>query len=151
MLRKGRFLLCLCRFKRCFLVKIVLKVIPKKKSFTRQEDGTYLGHDVYRLTKSYRDADGRERKAHVLYLGGFEGFTESDRKELAAMLTQMIERGQSVLSDNAVLYEKAMELYVIRTVEETFHTLKSDLDIRPVYHKSDTGIKAHLNLAVLAY
>ena len=40
---------------------------------------------------------------------------------------------------------------VIRTVEETFHTLKSDLDIRPVYHKSDGGIKAHLNLAVLAY
>ena len=40
---------------------------------------------------------------------------------------------------------------VIRTVEETFHTLKSDLDMRPVYHKSDCGIKAHLNLAVLAY
>ena len=40
---------------------------------------------------------------------------------------------------------------VIRTVEETFHTLKSDLDMRPVYHKGDEGIKAHLNLAVLAY
>jgi transposase len=40
---------------------------------------------------------------------------------------------------------------VIRTVEETFHTLKTDLDIRPVYHKTDGGIKAHLNLAVLAY
>ena len=40
---------------------------------------------------------------------------------------------------------------VIRTVEETFHVLKSDLDIRPVYHKSDDGVKAHLNLAVLAY
>jgi len=40
---------------------------------------------------------------------------------------------------------------VIRTVEETFHTLKSDLDMRPVYHKEDDGIKAHLNLAVLAY
>ena len=40
---------------------------------------------------------------------------------------------------------------VIRTVEETFHTLKSDLDMRPVYHKSDCGIKAHLNLTVLAY
>ena len=39
---------------------------------------------------------------------------------------------------------------VIRTVEETFHVLKTDLDIRPVYHKSDGGIKAHLNLAVLA-
>lgn len=40
---------------------------------------------------------------------------------------------------------------VIRTVEETFHVLKTDLDIRPVYHKTDEGIKAHLNLAVLAY
>ena len=34
---------------------------------------------------------------------------------------------------------------------KAFHVLKSDLDIRPVYHKSDDGIKAHLNLAVLAY
>lgn len=40
---------------------------------------------------------------------------------------------------------------VIRTVEETFHVLKTDLDIRPVYHKSDNGIKPHLNLAILAY
>ena len=40
---------------------------------------------------------------------------------------------------------------VVRTVEETFHILKSDLDIRPVFHKTDGGIKAHLNLAVLAY
>ena len=40
---------------------------------------------------------------------------------------------------------------VIRTVEETFHVLKTDLDMRPVYHKSDGGIRAHLNLAVLAY
>ena len=34
---------------------------------------------------------------------------------------------------------------------KTFKILKSDLDIRPVYHKTDGGIKAHLNLAVLAY
>jgi transposase len=40
---------------------------------------------------------------------------------------------------------------VIRTVEETFRILKSDLDIRPVYHKRDAGTKAHLHLAILAY
>lgn len=40
---------------------------------------------------------------------------------------------------------------VIRTVEETFRVLKTDLDIRPVYHKGDDGVKAHLHLAVLAY
>ena len=277
--------------------------ITTKKCFTKQEDGTYIGHTVYRLTKSYRDSDGQERKAHVLYLGGLEGLTRSDRMELASMLTQMIEQHQAVISDNAGLYEMAMDFYlkyretryaqeddpvlkaeaerrererrrdlvtirlsslvqkqartigpeavcrstlsvlklreflnakgwsreqvdlalmqiiaraiyqfselktvrclrdnsallemfrldrskvtkdalyrsavrlwdihremedflhervrsmfnlynVIRTVEETFHTLKSDLDMRPVYHKSDNGIKAHMNLAVLAY
>ncbi|MDD7706057.1 MAG: IS1634 family transposase [Bacteroidales bacterium] len=40
---------------------------------------------------------------------------------------------------------------VIRTVETVFRVLKSDLDIRPVYHKSDEGVKAHLHLAILAY
>ena len=40
---------------------------------------------------------------------------------------------------------------VIRMVEETFRILKTDLDIRPVYHKTDEGIKAHLHLAILAY
>ena len=48
--------------------------------------------------------------------------------------------------------ENVWELYnVIRQVEETFKTLKSDLDIRPVYHKKDAGTRAHLNLAVMAY
>ena len=36
-------------------------------------------------------------------------------------------------------------------MEETFKTLKLDLDIRPIYHKSDKGTKAHLHLAILAY
>lgn len=48
--------------------------------------------------------------------------------------------------------ENIWEFYnIIRTVEETFKTLKSDLDIRPVFHKTDNAAKAHLNLAVLAY
>ena len=29
--------------------------------------------------------------------------------------------------------------------------MKSDLDVRPIYHKTDDASKAHLNLAVLAY
>jgi transposase len=40
---------------------------------------------------------------------------------------------------------------VIRTVEETFRTLKTDPDIHPIYHKTDDGSKAHLHLAILAY
>ena len=36
-------------------------------------------------------------------------------------------------------------------LHNVFRVLKNDLDIRPVYHKSDEGIKAHLHLAILAY
>ena len=86
--------------------------ITTKKIFTKQDDGTYLGHDAYRLTKSYRDSDGKERKAHVLYLGRLEGLSRQDRKELAWMLTEMIENRQAVMSDNAALYEMAMGFYL---------------------------------------
>ena len=57
---------------------------------------------------------------------------------------------QTTLDENDP--ENVWEFYnVIRQVEETFKTLKSDLDIRPVFHKKDAGTKAHLNLAVMAY
>jgi transposase len=39
----------------------------------------------------------------------------------------------------------------IREIENSFRTLKTDLDLRPVYHKSDTGTMAHLHLGLLAY
>ena len=39
----------------------------------------------------------------------------------------------------------------IREVESTFRTLKTDLDLRPIYHKSDEATLAHLNLGLLAY
>jgi transposase len=39
----------------------------------------------------------------------------------------------------------------IREIESTFRTLKTDLDLRPVYHKSDAGTLAHLHLGILAY
>ena len=40
---------------------------------------------------------------------------------------------------------------VIRRVESVFECLKSDLDIRPVYHQNDEAVKAHFHLAILAY
>ncbi len=39
----------------------------------------------------------------------------------------------------------------IREIEAVFRTLKSDLKMRPVFHKTDENSVAHLNLAVLAY
>ena len=39
----------------------------------------------------------------------------------------------------------------IREIESTFRTLKTDLDLRPIYHKSDKGTLAHLHLGLLGY
>ena len=39
----------------------------------------------------------------------------------------------------------------IREIEYTFRVLKSDLDLRPIFHKSDEGSMAHLHLGLLAY
>ena len=39
----------------------------------------------------------------------------------------------------------------IREIENTFRTLKTDLDLRPIYHKTDEAAMAHLHLGLLAY
>ena len=39
----------------------------------------------------------------------------------------------------------------IREIESSFRTLKTDLDLRPIYHKSDAATMAHLHLGLLAY
>jgi transposase len=40
---------------------------------------------------------------------------------------------------------------VIREIESTFRTLKTDLDLRPIYHKNDESTMAHLHLGLQAY
>ena len=49
--------------------------------------------------------------------------------------------------------ENAIWLYynTIREVEATFRLLKSDLDLRPIYHQKDESTMAHLHLGLLAY
>lgn len=39
----------------------------------------------------------------------------------------------------------------IREIESTFRTLKTDLDLRPVFHQNDDASLAHLHLGLLAY
>ncbi|MBC7628699.1 hypothetical protein [Ferruginibacter sp.] len=39
----------------------------------------------------------------------------------------------------------------IREIESTFRILKTDFDLRPIYHKNDSSTMAHLHLGLLAY
>jgi hypothetical protein len=40
---------------------------------------------------------------------------------------------------------------IIREIEYTFRVLKTDLDLRPIYHKTDDAAMAHMHLGILAY
>jgi transposase len=40
---------------------------------------------------------------------------------------------------------------IIREIEYSFRVLKTDLDLRPIYHKTDRASMAHLHLGILAY
>jgi transposase len=57
-------------------------------------------------------------------------------------------RTSLVLEDEVIIWN----IYnTIREIEASFRILKNDLDLRPIYHKSDAGTMAHLHLGLLAY
>jgi hypothetical protein len=51
-------------------------------------------------------------------------------------------------TDEAILWQ----FYnLIREIESTFRVLKTDLDLRPIYHQKDENTMAHLHLGLLGY
>jgi transposase len=62
--------------------------------------------------------------------------------------------GTYFLRTNIETLDEGLEWMIyntIREIESTFRILKTDLDLRPVYHKNDTSTMAHLHLGILAY
>ena len=58
-----------------------------------------------------------------------------------------------IRSDREDLNEKELwSLYIMLTnVEDAFRSMKSDLGLRPIYHRKDQRIEGHLFITVLAY
>ena len=115
--------------------------ITKARKFHKDEDGKYVAYDYYRLTKARLTPDGKKRNDHLLCLGPLEGRTKAERNELADMLTVMIEEGQSVMSFNPVLYEKAMEFYLkyreSRPAEEFDPVLRAEAERKEAERRRD--------------
>ena len=62
--------------------------------------------------------------------------------------------GVYFLRTNLEHTDEALEWMIyntIREIESTFRILKTDLDLRPIYHKNDASTMAHLHLGLLAY
>jgi transposase len=54
----------------------------------------------------------------------------------------------SLENQNRIIWES---YNMIREIESTIRILKTDLDMRPIFHQNDDATMAHLHLAILAY
>jgi len=105
----------------------------------------------------------RERYPSVQYYYDIEVTLSEDNKTAIAVSWSKDEQryakkeaslGLYFLRTSLLLQDEVMiwNIYnTIREIESSFRTLKTDLDLRPVYHKSDAGTMAHLHLGLLAY
>jgi len=88
---------------------------------------------------------------------------DEKKKTVTELVWTRIEKKDKVCTDNLGKYfvRTSMDMKdevivwnvynTIREIESTFRTLKTDLDLRPIYHKKDESTIAHLNLGLLAY
>jgi transposase len=105
----------------------------------------------------------RERYPSVQYYYDIEVITSEDKATATSIKWQKNEARYAQKEDSLGIYFLRTSLLLedevtiwniyntIREIESTFRTLKTDLDLRPVYHKSDNGTLAHLHLGILAY
>jgi Transposase DDE domain len=106
---------------------------------------------------------GRAKQRYPSVHNLFEIKTTEDSKKITTISwirkenmqpTAKVEQGKYFLRTNLKISEEVIvwEAYnTIREIESTFKLLKTDLDLRPIYHKNDDSTIAHLNLGLLAY
>jgi hypothetical protein len=76
------------------------------------------------------------------------------QKDMAKAEEASKKLGVYFLRTNLEDTDEALEWMIyntIREIESTFRILKTDLDLRPIYHKNDDATMAHLHLGLLAY
>jgi len=85
--------------------------------------------------------------------------TEADDKGIITNITwkqKPVDKKEGYYLLRTTLNEKDEQVQwtiynVIREIEATFRTLKTDLDLSPIFHKKDDSSMAHLHLGLLAY
>lgn len=123
----------------------------RKKGGTKKLDKVYerlgrLKERCHAVAQYYEVSEEHDDNNTVI---SFTWFKKPEKS-----LSSESKHGKYVLRTNMDMQDEVniWEFYnVIRVVESTFRCLKTDLDLRPVYHKGDDGTKAHLHLAILAY
>lgn len=105
---------------------------------------------------------GRYKERHRNVSGSYEITVKEKNGQAVAMswkikTTKIKEdknKGVYFIRTNIKKVEESLlwDIYnTIRNVESTFRCLKTDLNIRPIYHQNDERIESHLYLTMLAY
>lgn len=87
---------------------------------------------------------------------------KQDKKRIVSSIKWAVKHGVDINDRSGVYFlrtsldanseEDVWQFYnSIREIEATFRVLKTDLDLRPIYHKKDESTMAHLHLGLLAY
>jgi hypothetical protein len=98
-------------------------------------------HHLYNISF---DIDAATQTVKNIYWHKDEAKAEAAEKKL----------GVYFLRTNIEDTDEALEWMIyntIREIESAFRILKTDLDLRPIYHKRDLSAMAHLHLGLLAY
>ena len=129
----------------CFLKNTPLS----KKSGIKKEEKVY--EPIGRLKQKYPSIQRH-----------YQIETEADEKKEVTAITWKI-KNEPIIKENQGVYflrtsldikeeETVWKIYnTIREIEYTFRVLKTDLDLRLIYHKNDSSSMAHLHLGLLAY
>ena len=103
----------------------------------------------YRLKESYRDVHGHVHSLILLNIGFEPTLTPRQVHRIAEFPSDRFEN-----RDTLSLFGRrtAWDYYnLIREIEATNRQLKTDLNLRPIYHQKDSRSDAHLFFGLLSY
>ncbi|HPR86360.1 MAG TPA: IS1634 family transposase, partial [Prolixibacteraceae bacterium] len=135
-----------------------------RKGGVKQEDKVY--ERIGRLKQKYpsiqRYFDICVEVKEVAVKGKKKGQTGQEIRRTATSIRWSVKEGVDINARSGVYFLRTSleannedvlwQFYnTIREIEATFRVLKTDLDLRPIYHHKDENTMAHLILGLLAY
>ena len=137
-----------------------------KKSGVKQEDKVYerIGRLKQKYPSIHRHFDIWIEAKEVAQSKRAKKVNESDpeNRRTVTSIKWAVKQGVDINDRSGVYFlrtslegnseEDLWQFYnTIREIEATFRILKTDLDLRPIYHQKDESTMAHLHLGLLAY
>jgi len=138
----------------------------KRKKFEEDLEKAKSGLKKKYGTKSYSkvlERIGRIKERHSKVSRFYDINIESNDNSIVTDLTYAVKSEESMRKRFSGSYylrttrrdlneKEIWEIYVLLTdIESSFRTMKSELGLRPVYHRTDERIESHLFITVVAY